>query len=79
MRPSAGLMEVFDSRLVEEARATHQSVYFVALLKQKFGEVGTVLAGNSGDQRSLRGGSHNLSRLRGAMCDEWWAVLDSNQ
>ena len=50
MRPSAGLMEVFDSRLVEEARGTHQSVYFVALLKQKFGEVGTVLAGNSGNQ-----------------------------
>src|ERR1051325_4122934 len=38
---------------VEAARASFDTVDFIALLQQKFGEVGAVLAGDAGDERTF--------------------------
>ena len=43
-----------DAPAVEARRAPGQAVHDVALLQQDFGEVGTILAGDAGDERALR-------------------------
>jgi len=48
------LVEVVDALGVERRGAALQAVDFVTFGKQEFRQVGAILAGNSGDQRTFR-------------------------
>jgi hypothetical protein len=47
------LVEVIDAACIEGACAADDAVDFVALVEEEIGEVGTVLAGDAGDERSF--------------------------
>ncbi len=47
------LVDVVDTLGIEQGSATLDAVHLVAFFKEKLGEVGTVLAGDAGDQRFL--------------------------
>ena len=49
------IVERIQTRSFECAAATHDAVDFVAFFQQQLGEVGAVLACDSGDERPLRG------------------------
>ncbi len=57
-------VQVIDSRGVERARPPDKPVDRVAFGQQKLGQVGAVLAGNSGDQRNLRQSASFLDQAR---------------
>ena len=48
------LVDVVDAGGVEERGAALDAVHLVALGEQEFGEIGSVLAGDSGDQGFLQ-------------------------
>ena len=55
-------IEVIDAVGVERAAAADDAVDLVALVEQKFGQVGAVLAGDAGDEGLLaRGGLHEYA------------------
>jgi hypothetical protein len=48
------LVEVVDTLGIERRGAAFQTMDFVTFGKQEFRQVGTILSGNSGDQRTFR-------------------------
>jgi hypothetical protein len=46
-------VEMLDARRVERGRAADEAMDFVALTEEKLGEVGAVLAGDTGDECAL--------------------------
>ena len=46
-------VNVVDSRRVECARSADKPVDFVAFLEEQFGQIGSILTSDAGDQRSL--------------------------
>ena len=60
------VLNVGDALEVEGARAPDHPDHLVALLKEEFGQVRTILSGHAGDQCSLRHWSATLADHRGA-------------
>src|SRR6478735_9010279 len=64
------LIQVVDPLRVEERRAALDPMHHIALLQQKFGQIGAVLPGNARDQRSFLHAAAVVDSSRGiiAMC-----------
>jgi hypothetical protein len=60
------LVEVIDSGGIEEAGASFDAVDGVAFFEEEFGEVGTVLAGDSSDESGLHEWESGVARERRA-------------
>ena len=79
-------VEVVDPARVERARATDEAVDLVALLEEELGQVGAVLSGDAGDQRTgghgrriiLPSARFALPRrariVRRVPCRQWWSI-----
>jgi hypothetical protein len=53
------LVQVVDAVGIEQRGATLDAVDLIPLADEELGEIGAVLAGDSGDQRALAGGQKN--------------------
>lgn len=57
-----GLVEMIDALGVEEGRAPLDAVHFIAFVQQQFGQIGSVLTGDTGDDRFFHRKPYNKIR-----------------